>query len=427
MLRAPSMKEPSLDGSTAAVPNGTNRLGLPVGMGLAQVVAWGSSYYLPAVLAGPIASDTGWPLAWVVGGLSFGLILSGLLSPRVGRAIDRHGGRPVLTLGSAILATGLVLLACSESLPAYFAAWFVMGAGMAMTLYDAAFASLGRLYGSEAKGLIAGVTLLGGLASTVCWPLSVFLMESIGWRGTCVVYAALNLFVAIPLYVFLLPHIPRLVTEPDVLLQRPGELSVAPNESRRTLQVRLLALSFTLHSVLASIIAVHLLSILQNLGLALGTAVALGALVGPSQVIGRLAQLAVGWRFHAIWTALAAAFLVSSSFGVLLTGNLALIVVALAFYGAGNGIQAIVRGTLPLAIFGGKGYATLVGRLAFPRLVAQALAPTGAAIMMVGGRSVPVLTLLLLVGLANVALIFLLYRVSVAGSHGVPAAGGKAA
>ena len=143
-------------------------------LGIGQIFAWGSSYYLPAVLAKPIADSTGWSLTWVVGGLSLGLAVAGLVSPWVGRRIERRGGRRVLAGSSVMLAAGLLMLALAQSLPVYFLGWLIVGLGMGAGLYDPAFATLGRLYGKAARSAITGLTLFGGFASTVCWPLSAF-------------------------------------------------------------------------------------------------------------------------------------------------------------------------------------------------------------------------------------------------------------
>ena len=169
-------------------------------LGVTQILAWGTSYYLTTVLAKPIAVDTGWSLTWVVGGLSLGLLIAGLASPLVGRAIHRRGGRPVLAASSVLLSAGLALLALSPNLVAFFLGWVVLGFGMSAGLYDAAFSTLGRLYGQAARHHITTLTLFGGLASTVCWPLSAFLVSEIGWRGTCGVYAGIHLLFCLPVY-----------------------------------------------------------------------------------------------------------------------------------------------------------------------------------------------------------------------------------
>ena len=186
-------------------------------LGVTQIFAWGSSYYLPAVLAKPIAANTGWSLSWVVGGLSLGLLIAGLVSPWVGRAIARRGGRPVLAVSAGLLAAGLSTLALAHSLAAFMAAWLLMGLGMGAGLYDPAFATLGRLYGHGGRSAITMLTLFGGFASTVCWPLSAFLNAHLGWRGVCLVYAGFQLAVALPAYVFVLPREPQ---RPRLCLRR---------------------------------------------------------------------------------------------------------------------------------------------------------------------------------------------------------------
>lgn len=164
-------------------------------VGVAQVFAWGSTYYLPAVLAGSIATDTGWPLSWVVGALSVGLLVSGLVSPRIGSLIERHGGRPVLATSAILMSIGLLGLGIAPTLPVFIVAWVVIGLGMGAGLYGPAFSARGRLYGDEARSGITGVTLFGGLASTVCWPLTALLADYYGWRGACLAYAAVHLTV----------------------------------------------------------------------------------------------------------------------------------------------------------------------------------------------------------------------------------------
>lgn len=191
-------------------------------LGLTQIMAWGSSYYLPAVIAPAVSSDTGWPLAWVVGGLSLGLLVAGLISPRVGSSIERHGGRNVLAFSAGCIGLGQIGLALAPNLAAYIAAWLVIGLGMGAGLYDAAFATLGRHYGHGARSAITMLTLFGGLASTICWPISALLLGEVGWRGTCLVYAAFQLAIALPLYLVILPR------EPPQPAVKPGLKEAAP-------------------------------------------------------------------------------------------------------------------------------------------------------------------------------------------------------
>jgi MFS family permease len=339
-------------------------------LGLNQIFAWGSTYYLPAILAEPISADMGWPLTSVVFGLSLGLLVAGLISPRVGQSIQRHGGRPVLATSSIALGLGLGGLAISPNLSAYLASWTVLGVGMGTGLYDAAFATLGRMLGAGARTAITVLTLIAGFSSTICWPVSALLVENYGWRITCLVYAAIQLCVSLPVH---LAFVPRF--SPISAKKAPAQ-SVQPIERHadwRSLYI--LASALTLIATISAIMSVYLIIFLKAGGAEPAVAVGLAALLGPSQVAARLVEIIFGRNYHPIWTLVAAAGLISAGLSLLPFG-MPLLAVAVIFYGAGIGIAWVARGTVPLALFGPADYATLMGRLAFPSLVAQAVSPS---------------------------------------------------
>ena len=377
-------------------------------LGVGQILGWGSSYYLPAVLAKPIAAETGWALPWVVAGLTIGSLTAGSISARVGRAIQVRGGRPVMMAGALLLATGLAGLGLSPTLPLHLLAWTVVGVGMGCSLYDAAFSTLGTLYRENARTAIAHLTLYGGFASTVCWPLSALFLEWFGWRGACFAYAALHLGLTLPAYALVLParpeHDPAAAREGG---QQPAD-SEAPQGQRQWLLFGLMTAAFSLGWGISSVFSVHLLAILQARGLELAAAVALGALVGPSQVAGRLIETVFGKHYHPIHTLLTSVALVAAG-TFLLAAGFGILPVALVAYGAGIGISSIARGTLPLAVFGPQHFALWVGRLAGPALVAGALSPIVGAVLL--DRLGPSATLAVLAGaaLANVGIALLLW------------------
>lgn len=349
-------------------------------LGVTLILSWGSSYYLLAVLAGPIARDTGWPLTWVVSGLSIGLLIAGALSPLVGRLIQRHGGGPVLATGSALLAAGLAGLAIAPSVAAFLAAWAIIGAGMSATLYDAAFAAMGRLYGREARGAITTLTLWAGFASTLCWPLSAWLLEASGWRNTCLAYAAIHLAVCLPIHLACIPGAGRgEVTTPGSpsVLAKPEGVAIPSGIFIH------LAVILTLAAFVASTVSVHLLALLEGRGLSAAEAVALGALIGPAQVGARLLEMLVGRRYHPMQAMVVAVALIAAGM-VLLLMRLPLPGLALVLYGGGNGLLTIARGALPLVLFDPRHYAIIMGRLALPSLVVQAAAPMLGAWLLVG-------------------------------------------
>ena len=391
-----------MDGIASGMIDGPRRALITSALGAGQVIAWGTSYYLAAVLAKPIQEDTGWALSWVVGGVSLGLLVAGLISRRIGRAIGRHGGRPVLAGSAVMLAAGLLVLAATTNLPVYVIGWLILGLGMGAGLYDAAFSALGRLFGSSARGAITTLTLWGGFASTVCWPLSAYLVESVGWRGTCLVYAGLHIGVVLPLYWFGLPREATSAGEAPPARDEGGPAPEPMTPRRRQILIALLATILTAGGTIAALWSIHLITLLQADGLTLAAAVGLGALVGPSQVGARVVEMLGRGRHHPIWTLAAAALLIAAGLGLLLVG-IAVPAVALIAYGAGNGIWTVGRGTLPLTVFGPIGYAELMGRLAMPSLIAQAAAPSAGALLIEHAGAAGLLAVMFALALANVA------------------------
>jgi MFS family permease len=313
----------------------------------------------------------------------------GVVSPWVGRTIGRRGGRPVLAASSVLLTAGLGTLALAQTIPVYLAAWVIIGTGMGAGLYDPAFATLGRLYGEAARPAIITLTLFGGFASTVCWPLSAFLVMHLGWRGTCLAYAAFHLTVLLPIYLCTVPREAQRAVSASIAKDTPAPIVV----HMRFIFV-LLATAITLSAVISTLLSVHLLTILQSRGLGLKEAVALGALVGPSQVGAPTIELFIARYHHPIWTKIVSTFLVAIGVATLWSA-LPILAVPLVFYGAGIRLESIARGTLPLVLFAGPEYAAVMGRLAMPSLIAQAAAPSiGAALLSAYGASGTLATLL---------------------------------
>jgi len=378
-------------------------------LGVTQILAWGSSYYLPTVLAKPIAADTGWSLTWVVAGLSLGLLIAGLAAPLVGRRIHTLGGRPVLAASAILIAFGQITLALSPNLAVFIAGWIVLGFGMSAGLYDAAFSTLGRLYGPAARHHITTLTLFGGLASTACWPLSAFLVEHFGWRGACAVYAAIQLGFSLPVYLLALSRGP--LPNWTEALSEPLETRERPTTKPTGAIFLILAAAIMIGSMLSTVISVHILTILQAHGVTLAAAVGLGALIGPSQVGARFIEMLVSRYHHPIWTKLASVSFVALGLG-LLWADVPIIAVALVFYGAGIGLESIARATLPLALFGAADYAPIMGRLARPSLIAQAASPSIGAFLIQSLGTESALAIVVGVAVFNVALTLVLFALA---------------
>jgi hypothetical protein len=342
-------------------------------LGLNQILAWGSSFYLIAILAAPIVAETGWSLPSVIAGPSLGLLCAGMVSRKVGRQIHRSGGRLVLGFAALLFVAGLAGLAHVSRLPEYFLAWGVIGVGMGCGLYDAAFATLGRIYGAKARGAITSLTLFGGFASTICWPITAWLAAHYGWRNACLSYAAVHAFVSLPLILWIIPKDGGETKAPGAAPPVPV-IETAPDRRR----FLLLAASLTLASGVMSAVSVHVIGLLVSVGIDAASAVLLAAAIGPSQVAARLIEAGLQGRAHPVWTLIASVAL--AGMGVaLLAAHAPLPALALIAYGAGNGLSSIARGTMPLALFGPDRYAIWMGRLGMSTLIASAVAPYAAS------------------------------------------------
>ena len=368
-------------------------------------MAWGTSFYFPAVFAEPIVKETGWSLGFVVGGTSIGLLTAGLISPQVGRIIDVRGGRPVLLASSLFYAAGLALVGLSHAMPVYLLAWVLIGLGMGTGLYDAVFAALGRMYGSEARGPITSLTLFGGFAGTICWPLSAFMIEHLGWRSACFIYAAIHLLVMLPLQV----SVVRAPAKAETGQDRPARTGKSARIANETLIFGLLAVVLSIAAGVGSIVVVHLLIFLQARGVDFATAVTLGTIFGPAQVGARLVERVFGNRYHPIWTMVASCALMAIGL-LLLYGAIPALILIILLYGAGYGISWVGRGTLPLALFGPVRFPRLMGKLAFPSLIVQALAPSAGALLLEAKGAQTTIGVLTVFALINVVLIGSLWR-----------------
>ena len=349
-----------------------SRLSTIVVLGSTQTLAWASSYYLPAVLADPIAHDTGVSTNWLFGIFSGALIISALLGPRMGRMSDAGGGNRMLAGSNLLFTVGLVLLAFAHSMPMLAAAWLVLGVGMGFGLYDAAFAVLGRIYGTNARGAITGITLIAGFASTVGWPLTAWGAATIGWRDTCLAWAALHLFVALPLNYWTLPR-PIVTSEDKRTMDQPVPIDRP---------MILLGFAFAAAWIVTAGMAAHFPRILEATGASHAQAIAAGALIGPAQVGARMLEASFLARFHPVVSARLATLTHPIGAAVILAAGGGVAASAFAvLHGAGNGIITIARGTVPLAIFGPVNYGYRLGILGMPARFLSAAAPLGFALL----------------------------------------------
>ncbi|TFV41440.1 MFS transporter [Bradyrhizobium frederickii] len=362
--------------SSLAAAGTARPLAVVLALGTAQTIAWASSYYLPAILAAPIASDLGLVPTHVFGALSAALVISGLLGPRVGHAIDTFGGRGLLAVSNLVFVAGLLLLSVAHGVVVLIASWILLGIAMGMGLYEAAFATLARIYGSNARRTITGITLIAGFASTLGWPLTTWLASQYDWRVACQVWAVIHLGLALPLNLSL----PRAVPLDQPHRPDPGASRRSGRQSE-TFAMVLLAYMFAAASFVSSGVSAILPAMLVAFGATPAQALIAGALVGPAQVGARL--LEAGWlgRFHPLLSARLAMLMNPIGVIALVMGGPFLASTFTVLYGAGNGIITIARGTLPLALFGPSGFGRRVGMISLPSRATGALAPLALGVM----------------------------------------------
>jgi MFS family permease len=348
-------------------------------LGVTEILSWGALFYPPVLTVPLIAADHGWSKAFAMGGFSVGLFVGGLASRHVGGLIDRFGGHLVMPCGSLIGAAGLVGLVLAQSAYAYYTVWMTLGIAMATSLYDPAFATLGRIFGKMARAPITTLTLAGGFASTVSWPATQILIDHVGWRGAYLVYAGLLAALAAPLHAFALPRrrarsdAAEKADEQESKLAGKQPASVPPHG----MTFILVATAFSAYAFVPSALSAQLLAIFERFGLKPETVVAIGMLFGPAQVFARIGELAFARHTHPLWVARFSVGLLVMAFVLLMLLHFSAPLAACfaLMYGMANGLMTIARGTVPLSLFGASGYGRLMGRIGGPFLVVQAVAP----------------------------------------------------
>lgn len=344
------------------------------GLGITQIIGWGSTYYALGALSEDIARTEGWSKTLIFGAFSVALLLSGLISRWAGRFIDLKGGRSLMTAGSLLSALGCLIIGALPNPVAYCVGWLVLGVAMRLALYDAAFASLTQIAGDKARRTISYLTLFGGLASTVFWPLSHVLSESIGWSNAFLVYAALHLAVCLPIHWYMLADA-RGADDPASQEITDSMEPLQGGERKRAMIY--FAAALALNGVVFSAISAHVVPLFHGLGFSGSDAVAFAALIGPSQVASRLGEILLGRRLKSVHLGIIAFGLLPVALAVFAIGGFGP-TAALGFallYGASNGLITIAKGAVPLALFGRKGYGEMLGILSAPNLVLNAMAP----------------------------------------------------
>lgn len=363
-------------------------------LALTQVLSWGSLYYAFSVLSPHMQRELGLGPESAVGAFSWALLVSGLAAAPAGRALDRIGGRRVMRLGSLGAGAGMLLLACAHSAATYWLAWTILGVSMALTLYEAAFATINREIAADPRRAISTLTLFGGLASTVFWPLTLHLDALFGWRATWLAFGIVQVAVCAPLHGLL----PSAREGAGTTAGRVPGAGLA--QALRHPAFWTLAAAFAANSLVSSALAVHLIGLMHAAGHALPDVVMLAALIGPMQVLGRLGEMSVARRVpaHVVGALTFATLPLALGAVIAFGGQLAVVGLFCMLFGLGNGILTIVRGTLPQELFGRANYGAIAGALAAPSLAAKALGPLAVAALMARGAGPRAVLAMLLAG-----------------------------
>ena len=393
---------------TSPVPNAG--IGLILALGITQVAGYGALYYAFAVLAPGMTKSLGWAPEWTYGGFALGLLAGGFAAPLAGRLIDRYGTRRMMSIGCVLASLSLFALSKAEGLISYYAAMIALEVVSTLVLYDAAFTALTQAHGANARRAISKLTLIGGFASTLFWPLTTALLAQADWRSIYQIYAVGYLLLALPLHALLLPR------GASLHAAKPSQSAgVATGDgylvgSARQRAFVLLAVAFSLQGFVVSAMSVHMLALLHGFGFSAALAVTFGAMVGPSQVTGRLIEMLFGTNVPPVTTAWVSGALMPLGFALLVFGGgtAALAGLFAIAYGVSMGLSSIVRGTVPLQLFGPAGYGAMLGKLSAPGLAIRAAAPLAFAVMMErAGLSASVAVLVALSGVAALALLLL--------------------
>ena len=380
-------------------------------LGITQIIGWGTTYYALGALSLDIAADRGWSKFLIFGAFSAALLISGFISRAAGRAIDTHGGKRVMAVGSGLAALGCMILSFATEPWIYIAGWLVLGPAMRLILYDAAFPSLAQVARGKSRRAISYLTLFGGLASTVFWPASHYLSQAIGWQETFRVYALLHLFICLPFHLLVLGHAdePQFAKGID-----PPLIALVPYlaGAERNRAMIAFAAVLALNSIVFSAISAHVVPLFEGLGFTASTAVTLAALIGPSQVASRIGDILAGHHVKTMTLGLIAVGLLPAALLIFAGGGFSLwaaLVFAL-LYGMSNGLMSIIRGVIPLSLFGREAYGLVIGTLATPQLFLNAVAPTLFALVLDGIGPGSGLLVGLFFGLASFAAMIWLAR-----------------
>jgi MFS family permease len=375
---------------------------LTLKLGIPQIITWGSGFYLPAILAVPISKDLGIPTETFFWAFTISILVSGLIGPRVGKAIDRLGGRRVLPFGNLAFALGLSLLALSTEPVWLFVAWILMGIGSSMGNYDSAFATAVSFLGTKANRVIAGITVFAGFSSTISWPLTSLLNDNFSWQTAVWFWVLMHLLVAMPIHL----SIPKV--EPKVVADATGPIrKIIKNRFRFDPLLLVFAVMFALEGFIVSSVNSTLPFMLGELGADAQLAIFAAAILGPSQVAARLLLVALDRYLTPMRVAAISILVHPAGVILLLVFGANAILPFVILHGIGVGLNPFIRGSLPLLFFGSESYGQRQGYVMMLSKIISALSPTLLTLLLLANPQMAI-TATMSMGIAAMALLILL-------------------
>lgn len=354
--------------------SGLFRIAAP--LSVTQMIGWGTTFWLPAMLVGPVGRDIGLVPEVVFAAVTVMLLVSAVVAPSIGRLLDRRGARWPMVAGSLLFALALIVLSQARGAGGYLAAWVLVGIGTPLALTQAAAAAMAQRAGAGARQAIGMLMLVGGLSSTVFWPLAAWLDAAIGWRGACLAFAALHILVCLPIHLIALARPARVPSTVDeVIPAAPEPPALSPAERRHAFV--LMATAFSLTGFVSWGLPLQIVEILKGYGHTTAFAIFAGTLMGPAQVLARLGEMIFGRRLGILMVGVISATVMPLAVLLPVLGPQSPLL-ACAFvvgYGLAAGAMTIVRAVAPLALFGASTFATMSGWLAVPQSIAFAIAP----------------------------------------------------
>lgn len=349
-----------------------------IALGITTTISYGTLYYAFGVLARDMADDTGLSLTSVYGIFSFGLFLSGFLAARAGRLFDQYNPASVMAVGSALAALLLVLWSLTTGQWVYALLLVALQMASMLVLYEAAFVTAAYYTPASARRAITGITLIAGFASTIFWPLTDWLLDFLSWREICLLFAALHIAFCLPPHLWLSKrHAGNRGAGSNDENTSASKISPKVTAARtRRLAMIFIAIGFAANAFVISAIHLHMIGLLEAVGLAASAAM-IGALIGPSQVAGRVIEFTLSERLSTFVVTLfsAAALPAALLLLVLAAPSTVGAIIFAVLFGLGQGLTYISRGVFPLELFGSTGYGQLTGRINAIRLYVSAGAP----------------------------------------------------